>query len=69
MMTFSEVVEAIQKLSEEEKEEIKSLIEHYLIEEKREKIYQIYLASKQRRSEGKLTFSSDINELMESLED
>ncbi len=68
-MTFSEVVEAIQKLSEEEKEEIKSLIEHYLIEEKRENIYQNYLVSKQKESEGKLTFSSDINELMESLED
>jgi len=67
-MTFSDVVEAVKKLSNEEKNEIKSLIEHYLIEDKREEIYHNYLISKENHKEGKLNFSSDIDELMESLE-
>ncbi|MGI0481554.1 hypothetical protein ACN4EE_12275 [Geminocystis sp. CENA526] len=64
-MTFSEVVESVKNLSTDEKEQIKSLIEHYLIEEKREEIYQNYLLSQQRQKEDKLNFSSDINELKE----
>lgn len=68
-MTFSEVVESIKILSTEEKEEIKSLIDHYLIEGKREEIYQNYLVSQQREKEGKLNYSSEINELMNSLEE
>lgn len=67
-MTFSEVVESVKKLSFEEKEELKSLVEKYLIEERREEFYQNYLLSQQRQKEGKLNFSSDVNELMESLE-
>lgn len=68
-MTFSEVVESVKNLSTEKKEEIKSLIERYLIEEEREAIYQNYLLSQQKQKEGKLDFSSDINELMNSLEE
>lgn len=67
-MTFSEVVESVKKLSFQEKEELKSLVEKYLVEEKREEIYQHYVISQQRQKEGKLTFSSDIDELMKSLE-
>lgn len=67
-MIFSEVVESVKKLSFEEKEELKSLVEKYLIEERREEIYQNYLLSEQRQKENKLTFSSDIDKLMESLE-
>lgn len=67
-MMFSEVVEAVKKLSWQEKEEIKSLIEHYLIEEKREEIYQNYLISQEKKEEGKLNFSSDVDELMDTLE-
>ena len=68
-MTFSDVVEAIKTLSLEEKEEIQSLLTQYLREERREEIYQNYLASKKRGKEGKLQFSSDIDELMKSLDD
>lgn len=67
-MMFSEVVEAVKKLSWQEKEEIKSLIEHYLIEEKREEIYQNYLISQEKKEKGKLNFSSDVDELMDTLE-
>ncbi|WP_017295025.1 hypothetical protein [Geminocystis herdmanii] len=60
-MTFCEIVESVTKLSTEEKEEIKSLVEHYLIEEKREEIYTNYLLSQKREKEGKLKFYFDIN--------
>jgi hypothetical protein len=68
-MTFSDVVEAVKNLSGEEKEELKYLVEQYLREEKREEIYQNYLSSKKKEQEGKLHFSDDIDELMDSLED
>lgn len=68
-MTFSEVVESVKNLSTDEKEEIKLLIESYLIEEKREEIYQNYLLSQNRQKQGKLNFSSNVNELMNSLEE
>jgi hypothetical protein len=68
-MSFSDVVEAIKILSLEEKEEIQSLLAQYLREERRETIYQNYLESKQAEKAGKLIFTSDIDELMDSLED
>ena len=68
-MTFYDVVEAITTLSLDEKEEIQLLLEQFLREEKREEIYQNSLVSNQNEKEGKLQFSSDIDQLMESLQD
>jgi len=68
-MTFCDVVEAIKTLSLVEKEEIQSLLEQFLREERREEIYQSYLVSKQNEKEGKLHFSSDIDQLMQSLQE
>ncbi|NCS79968.1 MAG: hypothetical protein GPJ17_23645 [Microcystis aeruginosa K13-07] len=68
-MTFSEVVEAIKTLSLGEKEEIQFLLEQFLREEQRDKIYQNYLVAKQNEKEGKLKFSSDTYELMQFLEE
>lgn len=68
-MSFSDVVESIKTLSFEEKEEIQSLLAQYLREERREEMYQNFLASKQEEKAGKLKFSADINELMQFLED
>ena len=68
-MNFSDVVEAVKTLSLDEKEEIQSLLGQYLREERRDEIYQNYLRSKQEEKEGKLQFSSDIDQLLESLED
>ena len=68
-MTFSEVVEAIKTLSLGEKEEIQFLLEQFLREEQRDKIYQYYLVAKQNEKEGKLKFSSDTDELMQFLEE
>lgn len=41
-VSFEKIVEEIQKLPLVEKEEIKLLVEKYIIEERREEIYQIY---------------------------
>jgi hypothetical protein len=68
-MTFSDVVEAIKILSLVEKEEIQSLLDQLLREERREEIYQNYLVTKQHEKEGRLDFSSDIDQLMTSLEE
>ncbi len=68
-MNFSDVVEGIKTLSLEEKEEIQSLLTQYLREERRDEIYQNYLIAKQAEKEGKLKFTSDIDELINYLED
>jgi hypothetical protein len=68
-MTFSEVVEAIKTLSLGEKKEIQFLLEQFLREEQRDTIYQNYLVAKQNEKEGKLKFSSDIDRLMQFLEE
>ena len=65
-MNFSDVVEAIKTLSLGEKEEIQSLLDQLLREERREEIYQNYLVTKQHEKEGRLHFSSDIDQLMTS---
>ncbi len=68
-MKFSDVVEGIKTLSLEEKEEIQSLLTQYLREARRDEIYQNYLIAKQAEKEGQLKFTSDIDELINSLED
>ena len=68
-MKFRDVVEGIKTLSLEEKEEIQSLLTQYLREERRDEIYQNYLIAKQAEKEGQLKFTSDIDELINSLED
>ena len=69
VMSFSDVVEAIKTLSLEEKEEIQSLLAQYLREERREEIYHNYLDSQEEEQSGKLKFSSDMDEIMQFLED
>lgn len=67
--TFVDVVENVKQLSIEEKQELKDLIDSYLIEERREEIYQNYQASKEHLANGKLKFSSNLDELEEILND
>lgn len=66
---FNELIEAIKSLSLEEKEEIKFLIERYLIEERREEIYQNYKESLKELEEGKIKFTSSIDKLKETIEE
>ena len=66
---FSNLVEEVKKISSEDKEELKFLIEKYLIEERRKGIYQNYKESLSELNDNKLDFSSDINKLYEMIEE
>ena len=68
-VSFVDVVENVKQLSFEEKQELRGLIDNYLNEERREEIYRNYQASKQNLADGKLQFSSDIEELEAMLDD
>jgi len=68
-LRFNDLIETIKSLSSEEKEEIKFLIERYLIEERREEIYQNYKDSLKELKEGKIGFTGDINKLKEMIEE
>lgn len=66
---FANLVEEVKKIPYEDKEELKFLIEKYLIEERREEIYQSYNESLRELQSKKIRFSSDINELKEMIEE
>ena len=66
-MTFSDVIEEIKNLSIEEKLEIQLLLQQYLREDRRDEIYTNFKQAKSEEIQGKLTYSSDINELKELL--
>jgi hypothetical protein len=51
-MTFSDVVEAIKRLSNEEKLDIQLLLQQYLREERRKEIYQNYQAAQVEQQKG-----------------
>jgi len=62
---FATVVEEVKKMPYDEKEELKFLIEKYLIEERRDEILQNYEESLKEVRAKKIRFSSDINQLKE----
>ena len=64
---FAELVEEVKALSVQEKQELQGLIENYLIEERREEIYENYLQSQAELNKGEITFSSDTDALKEML--
>lgn len=68
-VSFVDVVEDVKQLSIEEKQELKCLIDSYLIEERREEIHRNYQTSKQNLAVGNLNFSTDLDELEASLHD
>jgi len=67
-MSFSELIEEIQTLPTEDKIEVKELIEKFLVEERRNEIYNNYLDAKIMADRGELKFTSDTDELMKMLE-
>jgi len=67
IVRFGNLVDEVRKLSTEEKEEPKFLIEKYLLEERREQIYENYQESLKELRAGKLRFSRDLNKLKKSL--
>ena len=60
---FSQIVEEIKNLPLEAKEELKTLLEKYLVEERRAEIHKNYRKTKKDLERGKLTFSNNIDEL------
>ncbi len=68
-VSFVDVVEDVKQLSIEEKQELKDLIDSYLIEERREEINQNYQKSRQNLADGNLRFSADLDELEAMLDD
>jgi hypothetical protein len=60
---FAELVEEVKALSAQEKQELRGLIENYLIEERREEIYEHYLQSQAELNKGEIAFSSDTDTL------
>jgi hypothetical protein len=60
---FADVVEEVKALSIQEKQELHQLIEKYLIDARRDEIYEDYLHSQSELSQGNLKFSSETDEL------
>lgn len=68
-MTFSDVVEVIKNLSTDEKREIQLLLQQYLREERRDEICENFRTAKAELQKGELTFSSNIEELKQLIEE
>jgi len=68
-LRYDNLIESIKSLSIEEKQEVKFLIDRYLIEEQREKIYKNFKNSLMEYDAASLEFSSDINILKKMIEE
>lgn len=69
MSNFSEVVEVVKGFDFEELQELNFITSKYLTEIERDKLLQSHIDSVQEYQSGKLTFSSDYNELKKMLEE
>ena len=65
--SFAAIVEEIKALSIPEKQELHELIEKYLIEERREEIYQSYIHTLSEVEDNEAEFSPDTARLKEML--
>lgn len=65
--TFAEIVEDVKQLSPAEKKELQALLKKYLVEERRREMLENGEASLQELREGRVTFTSDLEELKEQL--
>lgn len=68
MNTLANIVEEVKHLSLEEMEELRHLTERYIVEKRRQEFASDHEESLKEYKGGKLTFSSDINELRKSLD-
>lgn len=64
--SFSGIVDEIYSLRLEDRQELLNLIRNNIAEERRNEIYNNYLAAKDEENKGALSFSSDINQLKKS---
>lgn len=60
--TFAALVEEVQKLSLDEKEELRFLLGKYLVEARQTEIYDNYLATRKEEEERKLKTPRDMDE-------
>lgn len=67
--SFAAVVEEVKNLSVGEKLELQNLLEKYLLEAKRQQIYENYQASRDELEAAQLASSSDVNALRRMLDD
>ena len=67
MSNFNQIVEEIRKFSLKEKEELSLLLEKYLIEGRRNKIFNSFKKSETEFKKGKIIFSSEIDSLKKSI--
>lgn len=68
-MHFHLLVEEIRSLTLPEKEEMRSLLDRFLADERRHDMAANYVASSEELQQDKLTFSSDVAQLRELLDD
>ena len=68
-MTFNDVIEVIKGLSTDEKQEIQMLLNQYIREERRDRIYDNFKLAQVEQQKGELKFSSNINELRQLIEE
>jgi len=65
--SFNNVVESVYGLPLDEKLELKNLLEHNIAEARRDEILSSFQEAQNEYQEGKLKFSSDTDELMNTL--
>jgi hypothetical protein len=65
---FANIVEEIKRLSNKDKQELKFLLEKYIIEEEREKIYRNYKQSSKEVRDNQIEFSNDLDKLKGTLD-
>ncbi len=68
-MNFKDVVEVIKNLSPDEKQEIQWLLNQYIREDRRQKIYDNFQLAQVEEQKGELKFSSNLNELRQLIEE
>lgn len=66
---FNNVVDIVQKLSLDEKEEVKFILEKSIAEQRRDEIYRNYVKSKKEHTNKNLKFSNSIDELKKMVEE
>ncbi len=66
-LEYSKIVNEIRNLPLEDKEEIKVLLEKYIIEERRAEIFENYKRSRKESRRRKLIFSSKVAELKKTI--
>ena len=66
-MPFYAIVQTLYSLPLEEKEELKNLLEHNIIESRREEMNQNFKTSQAEQKSGQMKFSSALSELKNML--